>query len=186
MSLLPWPFPSRPALRASDETSRAEPEAIHAINQRIFETSLDLILVVDCQGVFIRVSPSSMAILGYHPDEMVGHSGVEFLYAEDLDNTRNEMRAARRGRLTRNFDCRYVHKEGRVVTLWWTGVWSEPEQQHFFIGRDITTLKATEKRLREQTDALVRTNRRLSAVLKASPVAIFMLDPDGSVLLWDE
>ncbi len=186
MSLLRWPFPSRPASRASDETSNAEQEAIHAINQRIFETSLDLILVVDRQGTFIRVSPSSMAILGYHPDEMVGHSGVEFLYAKDLDNTRNEMRAARRGRLRRNFDCRYVHKEGRIVTLWWTGVWSEPEQQHFFIGRDITTLRATEQRLREQTDALVRTNRQLSAVLKASPVAIFMLDPDGSVLLWDE
>src|SRR5207302_5367338 len=83
-------------------------------------------------------------------------------------------------------DCRYVHKEGRVVTLWWTGVWSEPEQQHFFIGRDITSLRATEQRLRERTDALMRSNRQLSAVLKASPVAIFMLDRNGIVLLWNE
>src|SRR6266852_5732140 len=166
MSCLPWPFPSRLALRASDETSNAEQEAIHAINQRIFETSLDLILVVNRRGTCIRVSPSSMAILGYLPDEMVGHNASEFLYHEDLDNTRNEMRVARRGRLTRNFECRYVHKEGRVVALWWTGVWSEPEQQHFFIGRDIAALKATEQRLRERTDALMRTNRQLSAVLK--------------------
>src|SRR5712691_9223546 len=127
-----------------------------------------------------------MAILGYHTDEMVGHNGVEFLYANDLDNTRNEMRAARRGRLRRNFDCRYLHKQGRIVTLWWTGVWSEPEQQYFFIGRDVSTVKATEQRLREQTDALVRTNRQLSGVLKASPVAIFMLDRQGSVVLWNE
>src|SRR5229473_4524929 len=149
MSLLPWPFPSRLALRASDETSNAEQEAIHAINQRIFETSLDLILVVDRRGTFIRVSPSAMAILGYHPDEMVGRSGVEFVYHEDLDHTRNEMRAARRGRLMRNFECRYVHKEGGVVPLWWTGVWSEPEQQHFFIGRDITERKKLEGHLRQ-------------------------------------
>src|SRR5258708_39943724 len=114
MSFLPWPFPSRLALRASDETSNAEQEATHAINQRIFETSLDLILVVDRRGSFIRVSPSSMMILGYRPDEMVGHSGAEFLYHEDLDSTRTEMRAARRGRLTRSFECRYVHTEGRV------------------------------------------------------------------------
>ncbi len=186
MSFLPWPFPSRPGLRASDETFNAAQEALHAINQRIFETSLDLILVVDRQGTFLRVSPSSMTILGYRPDEMVGRSGAEFLYHEDLDYTRNEMRAARRGRLTRNFDCRYVHKEGRVVILWWTGVWSEPEQQYFFIGRDVSALKATEQRLREQTDALVHTNRQLSAVLKASPVAIFMLDRNGSVMLWHE
>src|SRR6266699_4354393 len=174
------------AQTGADAIAGAGREATHAINQRIFETSLDLIFVVDRQGTFIRVSPSSIAILGYRPIEMVGHSGKEFLYAEDLDNTRNEMRSARRDRLAHNFECRYVHKEGRIVALWWTGVWSEPEQQHFFIGRDITALKATEQRLREQTDALVRTNRQLSAVLKASPVAIFMLDPVGSVLLWDE
>ena len=167
-------------------TADAGQDAMHAINQRIFETSLDLILVVEHRGTIIRVSPSSLAILGYRPDEMVGHSGAEFLYHEDLDSTRNEMRAARRGRETRNFSCRYVHKEGRVVTLEWTGVWSEPEQQHFFIGRDVTTLKATEQRLRERSDALVRTNRQLSAVLKASPVAIFMLDRGGNVVLWNE
>src|SRR5438552_12038745 len=156
-----------------DAIARAGREATHAINQRIFETSLDLIFVVDRQGTFIRVSPSSIAILGYRPDEMVGHSGKEFLYAEDLDNTRNEMRSARRDRLAHNFECRYVHKEGRIVALWWTGVWSEPEQQHFFIGRDITALKATEQRLRERSDELARTNRQLNAILEASPIAIF-------------
>jgi PAS domain S-box-containing protein len=123
--------------------------AEHAINQRIFETSLDLILVVDRRGTFIRVSPSSQAILGYHPDEMVGRSATGFLYHEDLEGTRNEMRQARSGKVTRHFECRYVHKHGRVITLTWTGVWSEPEQQHFFIGRDITELKETERRLRQ-------------------------------------
>src|ERR1700722_12794992 len=75
-----------------------------AINQRIFETSLDLILVVDKRGLIIRVSPGSQAILGYHPNEMVGH----------VDNTREEMRRARRGRETRHFECRYVHKLGQA------------------------------------------------------------------------
>src|ERR1043166_7971906 len=112
-------------------TASAGQEALHAINQRIFETSLDLILVVERRGTIIRVSPSSMAILGYQPDEMVGHSAAEFLYHQDLDRTRDEMRAARRGGETHNFACRYVHKDGRAVTLEWTGVWSEPEQQHF-------------------------------------------------------
>src|SRR5712691_8945020 len=146
--------PDKGAETAARQTTRgpsanAGPDAMHAITQRIVETSLDLILVVERRGAIIRVSPSSMAILGYRPDEMVGRSAAEFLYHEDLDSTRNEMRAARCGRETRNFDCRYVHKEGRVVTLEWTGVWSEAEQQHFFIGRDITDRKVTEQRLRE-------------------------------------
>jgi len=40
-------------------------------------------------------------------------------------------------------------------------------------------------RVRERTDELVRTNRQLSAILEASPVAIFMLDPDGIVVSWN-
>jgi PAS domain S-box-containing protein len=84
---------------------------------RIFDTSLDLILVTDRQGLLTRVSPSSRAILGYAPDEMAGHVASEFLYPDDLESTRTEMRLARRGREIRNFETRYVHKDGRVVTL---------------------------------------------------------------------
>jgi PAS domain S-box-containing protein len=130
----------------------------HRINRRIFETSLDLILVVERQGTLLRVSPSARAILGYDPEDMVGRSGADFIYPGDLDSTREEMRAARRGRVTRHFECRYVHKDGRVVTLSWTGVWSEAEGQHFFIGRDITDVKRLEQELEavRRRDALVR------------------------------
>jgi diguanylate cyclase (GGDEF)-like protein/PAS domain S-box-containing protein len=125
-------------------------ERLHEIEERrrIFDTSLDLILVTDHYGNFVRVSPSSVAILGYQPEDMIGHSAVEFIHRDDLDPTRNEMRSARRGRETRNFNTRYLHKNGRVVTLAWTGVWSEPEKRHFFIGRDMTEAKAAEEKLR--------------------------------------
>jgi PAS domain S-box-containing protein len=127
-----------------------DPQAVtNAINQRIFDTSLDLILVVDRRGVIIRVSPSAWTIIGYRQNEMVGHSAREFLYPPDLDNTRNEMRLGRRGRVMRNFECRYVHKDGRVVPLSWMGVWSEVEEQHFFIGRDVSEREAAEERLRQ-------------------------------------
>ena len=104
---------------------------------------------MDRQGTFIRVSPSAAVILGYRPDEMVGHSAAAFLYPDDLDSTRSEMRLARRGRQMRNFQCRYVHRDGRIVPLTWTGVWSEPDQQHFFIGRDMTEHVNLERQLRQ-------------------------------------
>ncbi len=117
--------------------------------RRLFETSVDVIFITDSQGQFIRVSPSVEPTLGYHPDEMTGHSGADFIYPEDLDPTRNEMRMARRGKLMRNFETRYVHKDGRVIALNWTGIWSDPGQQHFFIGRDVTEQKIAEERLRQ-------------------------------------
>ncbi|OQW57379.1 MAG: hybrid sensor histidine kinase/response regulator [Proteobacteria bacterium SG_bin9] len=123
---------------------------------RIFETSQDLILVTDGYGTFVQVSPSSKSILGYEAEEMVGRSAVDFIFYEDLDNTREEMRAARRGRLMRNFMTRYVHRDGRVVQLGWMGTWSEPVKRHFFIGRDLTEKLAAE--------ALVRQSQKMDAV----------------------
>ena len=134
----------------SDKTPAAlSDEQANSINRRVFETSQDLILVTDGYGRLIRVSPSSQAILGYAPEEMVGRLGGDFMDARDLDSTREEMRQARRGRATRNFPARYRHKDGRIVSLVWMGVWSEEDRHHFFIGRDMTERERAEAQLRQ-------------------------------------
>ena len=134
----------------SDADLKSTTEALSkesAERRRLFETSLDLILVTDRRGVFTQVSPSSLATIGYRPEDIIGRTGREFIFADDLDDTRQEMKLARQGQQTRNFQCRYVHKNGQIVPMAWSGVWSEPEQRHFFVGRDMTEQKAAEKNL---------------------------------------
>jgi diguanylate cyclase (GGDEF)-like protein/PAS domain S-box-containing protein len=174
-------------------------ETTAALNQeaeerrRLFETSLDLILVTDRKGTFTRVSPSSLAIIGYRPDEVIGYSGAEFIYPDDLEATRREMQLARRGRNTRNFETRYIHKSGRIVPLAWSGVWSEPEQKHFFFGRDMTERNVAEERLRQLAhfDQLTGLPNRISLrddidkILQermgdpARPMTVATVDLDG-------
>src|SRR5258708_35906679 len=59
------------------------------------------------------------------------------------------MRSARRGRDKRNFETRYVHKDGKAVPLSWMGTWSEPVRRHFFVGRDLTEKQAAEAQFRQ-------------------------------------
>jgi PAS domain S-box-containing protein len=131
------------------DTEQAEHRRESAMRQRIFETSLDLILVVDRQGNVKQVSPSVRNILGYEPHSMLGRSATEYIFSEDLESTRGELRKASRGELRGTFDCRYVHKDGRIVPLSWKSVWSEPDQQHFFVGRDMTERIGLERQLRQ-------------------------------------
>jgi len=133
------------------ESKRTQRELTREIEerQRIFETSQDLILVTDPVGTFVQVSPSAATIVGYQPEEMIGRSAVEFIHPDDLNATRDEMRAARRGKLKRAFEARYVHKEGHDVFLSWRGSWSPPVQRHFFIGRDVTEQRAAEADYRQ-------------------------------------
>jgi len=161
--------------RVTEMNTRLEHEI--ELYRHVFETSLDLILVTDRPGTFVAISPSCTATLGYRRDEMIGRTGADFIHPDDLDPTRSEMRLARRGRDTRNFPCRYMHKDGHAVPLAWTGVWSEREQRHFFIGRDMTAQKQLE--LAER-----RANDMLTAVIDASPVAILCLAPDRTVMIW--
>jgi PAS domain S-box-containing protein len=163
---------SRMGAEVHDKTVALEREIEE--RRRLFETSLELILIVDRQGKIVRVSPSSAAILGYLPKEMIGRNAVEFIFPDDLENTRRQMRAARRGGEMRNFETRYVHKEGRPVTLAWTGVWSVPERLHFFFGRDMTDQKQVEESLR---NALARQE----AIFASALDGIFTLNESGSI-----
>jgi PAS domain S-box-containing protein len=140
-----------------------------AERRRLFDTTPDLILVTDRQGRFLQVSPSSSAILGHRPSEMVGRSAVSFVHPEDLDPIRQEMRLARCGHQIRNFETRYLHRDGHVVTLVWSGAWSEPEQRYFFIGRDRTEQKLVEEKFR--------------LAFEASPTGKLMTDPDGKIIM---
>src|SRR5579885_2176010 len=80
------------ALRAAEEDRRAA----RSFADRVFETSRDLILVVDRGGNFLQVSPSSEPLLGYRPDEMIGRNAIDFIFSEDLESTRQWMRRSRR------------------------------------------------------------------------------------------
>jgi PAS domain S-box-containing protein len=167
---------------ARDITERKRTQ--HALDQqieerrRIFETSQDLILVSDPQGVLVQVSPSAQTILGYSSEEMIGHSAIEFIHGDDLDSTRGEMRAARRGHRTRNFDARYVHKDGRSVALSWMGIWSEPVRRHFFVGRDMTENRLAQETLRE-SEQLAR------GIIDTALDAFVQIDQRGSILNWN-
>ncbi len=137
--------------------------------RQIFETSLDLILVTDRTGQILHVSPSVKDILGYAPQELIGHNVIDIVHPDDLGASRDEARAARKGRPIRNFESRYLHKDGRVVVLSWSGIWSDPVQKHFFSGRDMTEQKIAEEKFR--------------LAVEASPIGIIMADAGGTIVL---
>jgi len=158
--------------------------------RRLFETSLDLILVIDRKGSLLRVSPSSTATIGYSPSEMIGRRSADFILPEDLGKARHEVGLARRGHQMRNFETRYVHKDGHAVSLAWSGVWSEPEQKYFFFGRDITERKIAEEKLKQLAlyDQLTGLPNRVSlhedldtllGDASSRPISVAMFDLEG-------
>ncbi|NOJ50813.1 PAS domain S-box protein [Bradyrhizobium archetypum] len=146
--------------------------------RRIFETSQDLIMVMDSRGHLVQISPSCEAILGYRPEEMVGRSGVDFIHPDHLETSREELRAARRGLRPKISDTRCIHKDGREVWLSWLGTWSEPVKRFFFVGRDMTESRLTQETLRE-SEQLAR------GIIDTALDAFVQMDDMGSVTDWN-
>jgi PAS domain S-box-containing protein len=145
--------------------------------RRIFETSQDLIIVIDSRGFLVQISPSCETILGYRPEELIGRSGVDIIHPDHLETSRKEMRAARRGQRSKLSDTRYIHKNGREVWLSWLGTWSEPAKRFFFVGRDMTESRLAQETLRE-SEELAR------GIVDTALDAFVQVDQTGVIREW--
>ncbi|WP_456622305.1 PAS domain S-box protein [Bradyrhizobium sp. P5_C12] len=165
--------------RSLTEARRTERALQQQLEERrqIFETSQDLIMVMNSRGHVVQISPSSEAILGYRPKEMVGRSGVDFIHPDHLVQSRVEMRALRRGDRPKFADTRCLHKNGHEVWLSWLGSWSEPAKRFFFVGRDMTEARLAQESLRE-SERLARN------IVETALDAFVQTDDRSTILNW--
>src|SRR5204862_6327340 len=117
-------------------------------------------------------------ILGYTAEEMIGHLGSDFVDAADIEGVRAELRRSRQQRQMCSFEARIRHKDGRLITVAWSGVWSEPEQCFFFIGRDMTESKKAQ-------EALLDSERMARSIIDTTLDAIIQVNESGEVLEWN-
>jgi PAS domain S-box-containing protein len=183
LSLSPIRGPSGEIIGASGsarvitDTRRTERALQQQLEERrhIFDTSQDLIMIMDAQGWIVQISPSCEAILGYRPDEIIGHSGKDFTHPDHVEGARKEMRALRRGEHPKIADTRAIHKDGHDVWLSWLGAWSEQARRYFYVGRDMTEARLAQESLRE-SEQLARN------IVETSLDAFVQTDETGSIV----
>ncbi|QAU44459.1 PAS domain S-box protein [Bradyrhizobium guangzhouense] len=165
--------------RSLTEARRAERAVQHQLEERrqLFDTSQDLIMIMNSRGHIVQISPSSEAILGYAPDEMIGRSGEDFIHPAHLEKSREEMRELRRGGHPRLADTRCFHKDGREVWLSWLGSWSDQAKRFFFVGRDMTEARLAAESLRE-SEQLARN------IVETALDAFVQTDEHSTILNW--
>ncbi len=129
-----------------------EERALRHTNERIMEFSQDILCSISASGRFLTVSPASLQILGYAPDELKGQHHDLLLLAEDRDSTVEEIRRLISGENEKisGFRTRLRHREGHTVTISWTAEWSREDNALFCVGRDISDELMAETLTRER------------------------------------
>ncbi|MCG2642522.1 MULTISPECIES: PAS domain S-box protein [Bradyrhizobium] len=165
--------------RSLTEARRAERALQQQLEERrqLFDTSQDLIMIMNSRGHIVQISPSSEVILGYAPDEMIGRSGADFIHPAHLELSREEMRELRRGGHPKLADTRCFHKDGREVWLSWLGNWSDQAKRFFFVGRDMTEARLAAESLRD-SEQLARN------IVETALDAFVQTDERSTILNW--
>ena len=143
--------------------------------QALVENSADVISIVDAAGRFQYQSPSVEHILGYDPEETVGHVALEYIHPEDSDAIRRWFEDDVTAEAPADpVECRVRHADGswRWLELRGNNQLDNSAVKGYVINsRDITARKDRVRDLRELTSQYQ---------------ALVNYFPNGGVFLFDE
>ena len=81
--------------------------------QTLIEQVDDLITVVDTDGTITYVSPAVTRVLGYDPEELIGHEGYEFVHPEDREQNAEALETVLSNPSTsKTTEVRFQHANG--------------------------------------------------------------------------
>jgi PAS domain S-box-containing protein len=131
-----------------------------AERDRLWETSPDLLLVLDFDGTIRSVNPAWTELLGYAPDELIGRYIGEFVVSEDTDLTAEALVRGRVEVLGR-VENRYRHKDGSI--RWFSWVARPSDHEIYATGRHVTDIRAAEATHRG-TEEQLRQSQKVEAI----------------------
>jgi len=170
--LLTQPMKGTDEIAHLDQVFREMAQALKEAARKeraIFENALDIVCSTDGEGRFLKMSPSSLNIWGYQPEEMIGRNFSEFLVSEDIEKSQAASSALPNGQVLTDFENRYRRKDGSVIEMLWSAWWSDTDNVVFAMARDITERKRSEAALRESEE-------RYRLLFEGNPHPIWVFD----------
>ncbi|GAB4532625.1 MAG: hypothetical protein Fur0018_21350 [Anaerolineales bacterium] len=134
------------------------------------ENTTDLIAKISPHGIFLYVSPASLPLLGYQPDELLGKSIYDLAHPDDVVQMVQAAHQGQRGGRSYTFSHRMRHKNGTYIWIETTNKSIlDPDTQVVneivTVSRDFSQHKAAEDALTRARNIAEATNRAKSEFL---------------------
>jgi PAS domain S-box-containing protein len=121
-------------------------DLVSTLNEGVWEADADLVTTY--------VNPKMVEMLGYTPQEMIGHSVYDFLMPEKVDNVRSHHLRRKQG-ISEQYETQFIRKDGSLIDVQ-LGVTPLVDEKGNFRGslagiQDISNLKAIQQELADQS-----------------------------------
>jgi PAS domain S-box-containing protein len=132
---------------AKDVTQRRR---LEEESTRFLELSLDLLCIVDLEGLWRRVNPAFSKELGWRWEELAGRPYLELVHPEDRDQVAAEaQKLTEPGAETRDFRARLLAKDNSYRSFLWSAASNPAEGLIYAVGRDESERERVGEVLRE-------------------------------------
>lgn len=108
------------------------------------------LLCITSGAKFVKVNRSFSKLLGYSEAELLERSFYDFLHPEDKLHNAISTEMSPDIRMLQRFQNRYLSKDGRIIWLEWTSVFSDDNNLSYSIAYDITKERELEKQLEKE------------------------------------
>ena len=151
---------ARAALASLNATLEMKVAQQAAERDRLWQTSQDLLVVVEADGTFRAANPAWLTVLGWHPDEVVGRNHLDFVYPEDRPDSDAALDYAAAAPLA-PYENRCLHKDGTFRWISWIA--SSDDGLVYSTGRNTTAERLAAAELALAQEAL-RQSQKMEAV----------------------
>ncbi len=125
---------------------------------RFFALSLDLMMIANDEGHFVRVNPAFERLLGYSPQELIGKPFTDFIHPDDLEPTLQRYSEQTAGGKVNSFENQYRHTDGSYRWVLWSATATE-DGLIYATGRDVTERRQMEEDLRASREQALEASR---------------------------
>jgi PAS domain S-box-containing protein len=124
--------------RKQSEAARTQAERER---DRFFDLSIDLLIVANLDGYFVRIDPACEQILGFTSAEIVAQPFIDFVHPDDRVAAAAAAESMRTGNVVVNFENRYRCKDGSYRWILWSAIPDLECKLLYANGHDITDRK---------------------------------------------
>ncbi|MGC1516986.1 MAG: PAS domain S-box protein [Maribacter sp.] len=141
--------------------------------EKIMRYSLDIICTIDKEGHFLEMNTASKKTWGYLPEELIGKKYIDFVHFDDVEATKKSANTIFDDHIVMNFENRYLHKNGSIVSMLWSANCGEKDGVLYCVAKDITATK-------EANEKLQQSERRFKTLIQEGSDLIGILDSEAN------
>lgn len=171
---------------ARDATEKKLTEEQLKISEQRFKALVqdgsDLIGILDLEANFTYVSPTSVSVLGMHPEEFIGKNTFDFIHPADKEEVLSNFLKLESEKRVYISPFRFKHKNGswRWVETVVTNMMEEPAVAGIVANsRDVTERIQSEYQLKE-------SEGKLRSALAIAQLGYWQIKPNGQDLFWSD